>query len=180
MRADPRTAHPCFVCAQKQHNGKDLVGNNIKANGRHQLHQNGKHTAYVDVSNGKIAGVVVKNADTGDVPVTKYKTNKKMAMGPRSGVMRAGYQQVQYEYVDTVWIGYGYIDEWGDEQIYWFPYDMILDGDTGAIECGGPAMSRAAASCRVSRTSESGRPREAVVRKTRQSLRCRAIPAATS
>jgi hypothetical protein len=122
------------VKQQKQHNGKDLVGNNIKANGRHQLHQNGKHTAYVDVSNGKIAGVVVKNADTGDVPVTKYKTNKKMAMGPRSGAMLAGYQQVQYEYVDTVWIGYGYIDEWGDEQIYWFPYDMILDGDTGAIE----------------------------------------------
>ena len=23
---------------------------------------------------------------------------------------------------------------YGDEVIYWFPYDMIYDGDTGAIE----------------------------------------------
>ena len=27
-----------------------------------------------------------------------------------------------------------FIDDNGDEQIYWFPYEMILDGDTGAIE----------------------------------------------
>jgi hypothetical protein len=25
-------------------------------------------------------------------------------------------------------------DDYGDEQIYWYPYDMILDGDTGAVE----------------------------------------------
>ena len=34
----------------------------------------------------------------------------------------------------TVWIGYSYIDDYGYEVIYWFPYDMIYDGDTGAIE----------------------------------------------
>jgi hypothetical protein len=22
----------------------------------------------------------------------------------------------------------------GNEEIYWYPYDMILDGDTGAVE----------------------------------------------
>jgi hypothetical protein len=33
-----------------------------------------------------------------------------------------------------VWIGYSYIDDYGNEVIYWFPYDMILDGATGAID----------------------------------------------
>ena len=32
------------------------------------------------------------------------------------------------------YIGYAYYDDYGDEQIYWFPVDMIYDGDTGAIE----------------------------------------------
>jgi len=26
------------------------------------------------------------------------------------------------------------VDDFGNEEIYWFPYDMILDGDTGAVE----------------------------------------------
>jgi hypothetical protein len=34
----------------------------------------------------------------------------------------------------TTWIGYSYIDDWGDEVIYWFEYEMIYDGDTGAVE----------------------------------------------
>ena len=34
----------------------------------------------------------------------------------------------------TTWIGYAYIDDNGDEQIYWWPYEMIYDGDTGAVE----------------------------------------------
>ena len=41
----------------------------------------------------------------------------------------------QAQYVGTTYIGYSYIDDYGDEVIYWFPYDMIYDGDTGAIEC---------------------------------------------
>ena len=34
----------------------------------------------------------------------------------------------------TTYIGYAYIDDNGDEQIYWWPYEMIYDGDTGAVE----------------------------------------------
>ena len=34
----------------------------------------------------------------------------------------------------TVYIGYAYYDDYGDEQIYWYPYEIIYDGDTGAIE----------------------------------------------
>ena len=42
--------------------------------------------------------------------------------------------QVQDTYLGMTYIGYSYVDDYGDEQIYWYPYDMILDGDTGAVE----------------------------------------------
>jgi hypothetical protein len=34
----------------------------------------------------------------------------------------------------TVYIGYAYTDEYGNEEIYWFPEEMIEDLDTGAVE----------------------------------------------
>ena len=34
----------------------------------------------------------------------------------------------------SVYIGYSYVDEYGEAETYWFPYDMIVDGDTGAVE----------------------------------------------
>jgi len=40
---------------------------------------------------------------------------------------------VQAQDLGTIYIGYSYIDDNGDEVVYWFPYDMILDGDTGAV-----------------------------------------------
>src|SRR5437773_7614335 len=63
----------------KHHNGKDLLGEKIKTNGSHVLDKKGNYTASVEVKDGKIAGVHVKHAKKGDVPVKKYKTNKKMA-----------------------------------------------------------------------------------------------------
>ncbi|SRR5258708_3667221 len=119
------------------HNGKDLLGDKIKVNGKHKLHENGKHTAYVTVANGKITGVSVVHADKGAVPVTKYKTNKKMAEAPASGFQAVAFNLAQSQgtqYLGQTWIGYSYYDDYGNEVIYWFPYDMIYDGDTGAIE----------------------------------------------
>jgi len=120
----------------KDFSGKDLVGDKIKTNGQHKIHEHGKFSTFVNVSNGKIAGVNVKHAERGDVPVTKYKTTKKMAQGqgPTGGVQFASLAFAQSQYVGTLWIGYAYIDDDGYEVIYWFPYDMILDGDTGAID----------------------------------------------
>jgi hypothetical protein len=112
------------------HNGKNLLGGKAKTNGIHVLETRGHHTASVEVKGGKIAGLHVKNDKGLDVPVKKYKTNKKMAQASGGRLVNASFQ----EYVGTMWIGYAYIDEYGDEEIYWFPYDMILDGDTGAIE----------------------------------------------
>jgi hypothetical protein len=115
---------------QNHHAGHTMLGAKIKTNGTHQLDKKGKNTVNVDVKDGKIAGVKVKHETKGDVPVKKYKSKKKMASleGPPSQAIPAD------EYVGTTWIGYAYIDDDGYEEIYWFPYDMILDGDTGAIE----------------------------------------------
>ena len=122
------------VKEQKHQNGKNLVGEKIKKNGKQQFHKNGKHTAFVDVKDGKIAGVSVKHAEKGDVTVKKYMTKKKMAEVSPGGIQRVSYVPAQYEYLGMTWIGYAYIDDWGYEVIYWFPYDMVYDSDTGAIE----------------------------------------------
>jgi hypothetical protein len=55
--------------------------------------------------------------DKGSVPVTKCKTTKNMARGATSGVQFASYFPAQSQYIGTMWIGYGYIDEWGNESI---------------------------------------------------------------
>jgi hypothetical protein len=129
---------PQVALAKGKHHhksGKDLLGDKIKSNGNHVIDKNGPHTVSVDVRDGKIAGMHVKHATKGELPVKKYKTSKKMAAAEaQDGFMRVGYMQVQQTYVGTTYIGYSYYDEYGDEVIYWYPYDMIYDADTGAVE----------------------------------------------
>jgi hypothetical protein len=123
---------PALAKAHKHHAGQQMLGNKIKQNGDHVIDKVGEHTVSAKVSNGKIAGVNVKHGKKGDVPVKKYKTKKKMAQ--TDGIHYASYTLAQYQDIGTTYIGYSFIDDFGDEQIYWFPYEMILDGDTGAIE----------------------------------------------
>ena len=126
-------AGPAF--AKHNHkDGKQLLGDKIKEKGTHVIHKEGPHTVSVDVVNGKIAGMHVKHEKKGMLPVKKYKTSKKMARN--DGFHFASYDGLlaQAQSLGTVYIGYSYIDDYGDEQIYWWPYEMILDGDTGAIE----------------------------------------------
>lgn len=118
----------------KHHDGKSLVSDKIKVNGKHKFHENGKFSSFVNVSNGKIAGISVQHAEKGAVPVKKYKTTRKMVEAPIGGFQPVALVLAQAEYLGTTWIGYSYFDDYGDEVIYWFPYDMILDRDTGAIE----------------------------------------------
>ena len=115
------------------HDGTKLLGGKVKTNGRHVLEKKGPHTVSVDVKDGKIAGMHVKHDKKGELPVKKYKTKKKMAQAA-GGLHYASYIQVQDQYLGTTYIGYSYYDDYGDEYIYWYPYDMILDGDTGAVE----------------------------------------------
>jgi len=123
---------PALAKAHKHHSGQQMLGNKIKQNGDHVIDKVGEHTVSAKVTNGKIAGVNVKHSKKGDVPVKKYKTKKKMAQ--TDGISYASYTLAQYQDIGTTYIGYSFIDDFGDEQIYWFPYEMILDGDTGAIE----------------------------------------------
>ncbi len=125
-------AGPAFAKAHHHHNGQQLLGDKIKTNGQHAIHKQGKHSVSVQVTNGKVAGLNVKHSEKGDVPVKKYKTKKKMAQN--DGFHYAAFTPVQYQDLGTTYIGYFYLDENGDEVIYWFPYEMILDGDTGAID----------------------------------------------
>ena len=112
------------------HDGKALLGDKVKAKGQHVIDKKGDYSVAADVKDGKIAGVHVKHAKKGDIAVKKYKSNKKVAQidGAQPPAIAAD------DYIGTMWIGYAYIDDDGYEQIYWFPYDMILDGDTGAFE----------------------------------------------
>ena len=116
------------------HDGKALVGDNLKHDGHHDIDHKGKYTTSVEVKNGKIAALHVKHATKGNIPVKKYKTHKKMAQAVGGQIVYASFVLAQMEDMGTVYIGYAYIDDDGNEEIYWFPYDMIVDGDTGAVE----------------------------------------------
>ena len=125
-------ALPAVAKATVEHrDGKQLLGENIKSNGSHVIDKKGAYTASVEVRDGKVAGLHVKHAKNGDVPVKKYKTNKNMAQA--GGNHFASFLLPQSQDLGTTWIGYSYVDEYGVETIYWFPYEMILDGATGAI-----------------------------------------------
>jgi hypothetical protein len=106
----------------------------MKHDGHHDIDHKGKYTSSVDVKNGKIAAFHVKHSEKGEIAVKKYKTHKKMAQAAERGLVYASFVLAQMEDMGTVYIGYSYIDDDGNEQIYWFPYDMIVDGDTGAVE----------------------------------------------
>jgi len=122
---------PVLAKAHHHHSGQQMLGDKIKTNGQHEIDKVGEHRVSVNVTNGKVAGVSVKHSKKGDVPVKKYKTNKKLAEA--DGLQYASLTLAQYQDLGTTYIGYSFIDEYGDEQIYWFPYEMILDGDTGAV-----------------------------------------------
>ena len=113
-------------------NGKQLLGEKIKTNGRHAIDQKGDVTASVEVKDGKIAGMHANHAKKGELPVTKYKSSQKMAQA--DSFQGAAHFMTVQEYVGTTYIGYSYVDDYGNEEIYWYPYDMILDGATGAID----------------------------------------------
>jgi len=115
-----------------QNDGKKLAGGKMKQDGKHEIAKKRGHTVSVDVKGGKIAGVQVKHDKKGDVPVKKYRTAKKMVSA--TGMHYASFQLAQAYSLGTTYIGYAYIDDYGYEEIYWFPYEMIYDGETGAVD----------------------------------------------
>jgi len=126
------------VHQRHNHSGQRLLGAKIHTNGKHVIDKVGKNTVSVVVKDGKVAGVKVKHSVKGDVAVKKYKTKTTEKLGRAGGTVMtfASYDPTllaQSEDLGWTWIGYSFIDDYGDEQIYWFPYDMIYDGDTDAV-----------------------------------------------
>jgi hypothetical protein len=116
------------------HDAKELVREHLKHDGHHEIHHKGKYTASVEVKNGKIAGMHVKHSEKGDIPVRKYKTHRKMAQVAGAHMVYASFRSAQTQDLGTVYIGYSYVDDAGNEEIFWYPVEMIYDGDTGAVE----------------------------------------------
>jgi hypothetical protein len=118
------------------HSGQQLLGAKIHTNGPHVIDKVGKNTVTAEVKGGKVAGLKVKNSEKGDVAVKKYKTKSTEKLGQTGGgaVRFASYDPVQLAQDDGwTWIGYSFIDDYGDEQIYWFPYDTVYDPETDAV-----------------------------------------------
>jgi hypothetical protein len=124
------------VAAKKQnhHDGSRLAAAKLKTDGHHDIDKKGHYTASVESKGGKIAAFHVNHDTKGAIPVKKYKTNKKMAQATSPHLTDAVFVLPQDTDMGTVYIGYSYIDDDGNEEIYWFPAEEILDGDTGAVE----------------------------------------------
>jgi len=115
------------------HDAKQMLGDKAKRDGNHVIDKKGPYTVSFDTKGGKIADAHVRHASKGDIPVKKYKTNKKMAaMGSR--VMYASIVLTPVQYETTGYVGYSYIDDDGNEEIYWVPATLVIDPDTGAVE----------------------------------------------
>src|SRR5215469_1673983 len=95
--------HAVVMSKVEHQNGKQLLGENIKSNGKHVIDKKGAYTASVEVKDGKVAGVHVNHAKKGDVPVKKYKTNKKMAQADGPQYQNASFRLSQDQYLGTTW-----------------------------------------------------------------------------
>jgi hypothetical protein len=57
-----------------------------------------------------------------------------MAQNGSAHLMYASFRVAQMQDLGTEYIGYSYIDDQGNEEIYWFPAEEVYDADTGAVE----------------------------------------------
>jgi hypothetical protein len=131
----PIGQHAAFAAAAKRnhHDAKQLLGDKAKKDGNHVVDRKGPYTVSFDTKGGKIADAHVRHATKGEIPVKKYKTNKKMAM-TGAHLTYASLKLIPTQYETTGYIGYSYIDDDGNEEIYWVPATMVIDPDTGAVE----------------------------------------------
>jgi hypothetical protein len=125
------------LAKHNHNNGQQLVGSKLGTNGKHDVHRVGEHTVSFHVENKKIAGVSVTHRTKGAVAVKKYKTTRKMVQGSeRNGPLEASglVQLADFQVAQAiVYIGYSFFDG-VDEQIYWFPAEMVVDPFTGAVD----------------------------------------------
>jgi hypothetical protein len=103
---------------EKRHlNGKDLLGENIKKNGKHKIHTTGKKVdVFAEVNNGKVTAVTAAG-----MQVKKVKSRQKLAE-TTPGITLASMQLAQ---ADVYYYGYWVYDDLTDTYI-WFPADYVI------------------------------------------------------
>lgn len=116
------------------HNGQQLLGRHFKADGNFPIDQKGGRTISVHVENGMVVGVDVQQPGKIDMPVTKVKSSQRMAKLETEGVQMASFNLGQAPSLGMVYIGFAFLDEGGDEHVYWFPDGMVQGGDAGALD----------------------------------------------
>jgi hypothetical protein len=106
-----------FAKAKHHLNGKDLLGENIKKNGKHKIHTTGKKfDVFAEVNNGKVTAVTAAG-----MQVKKVKSRQKLAE-TTPGITLASMQLAQ---ADVYYYGYWVYDDLADTYI-WFPADYVI------------------------------------------------------
>ena len=110
-------ASPFAFAKEKHHlNGKDLLGENIKKNGKHKIHTTGKKVdVFAEVNNGKVTSVTAAG-----MQVKKVRSRQKLAE-TTPGITLASMQLAQ---ADVYYYG-GVYDDLTDTYI-WFPADYVI------------------------------------------------------
>jgi hypothetical protein len=103
---------------EKQHlNGKDLLGERIKKNGKHKIHTTGKKVdVFAEVNNGKVTAVTAAG-----MQVKKVRSRQKLAE-TIPGITLASMQLAQ---ADVYYYGYWVYDDLTD-YYYWFPAEYVI------------------------------------------------------
>ena len=103
---------------EKHHlNGKDLLGERIKKNGKHKIHATGKKVdVFAEVNNSKVTAVTAAG-----MQVKKVRSRQKLAE-TTPGITLASMQLAQ---VDVYYYGYWVYDPVAD-YYYWFTADVVI------------------------------------------------------
>ena len=106
------------LAKEKHHlNGKDLLGEKIKQNGKHKIHTTGKKVdVFAEVNNGKVTAVTAAG-----MQVKKVRSRQKLAEAV-PGVTLASMQLAQ---ADVYYYGYWVYDDLTD-YYYWFPANYVI------------------------------------------------------
>ena len=106
------------LAKEKHHlNGKNLLGEKIKQNGKHKIHTTGKKVdVFAEVNNGKVTAVTAAG-----MQVKKVRSRQKLAEAV-PGVTLASMQLAQ---ADVYYYGYWVYDDLTD-YYYWFPADYVI------------------------------------------------------
>ena len=105
------------LAKEKRHfNGKALLGDKIKQNGKHKIHKAGNADVFAEVSNGKVV-----NVSAAGMQVKKVKTTQKLAETSPKLILAS----MQLAQADVYYYGYWVYDPAFD-YYYWFTSDVVI------------------------------------------------------